>query len=263
MTSASEAITKVREAIPRLQTKADDYRALLAEGYVSRHSVLDQQQMLADAQADLNISLSRLAEARASMAEAAKARAHLVSELRRTVLEQQRDYEMRLASAEQEYHKHKGRDELMLIRAPIDGEVSHLMTYTLGGVIAAAQTLMNIVPDGQELEIEAVIDNKDIGHIRAGQKVQIKVQSFPFGRYGVMTGEVLGVTATATVDEKKGAIYKARMSMPDRQQRQALFPHPLVAGMDVTVEVKIGHRRVIEYFMSPLLTAVREAGREW
>lgn len=130
-------------------------------------------------------------------------------------------------------------------------------------MIPAAQTLMNIVPDGQELEIEAVIDNKDIGHVRTGQKVQIKVQSFPFGRYGVMTGEVRGVTATAAVDEKKGAIYKARIAMPDRQQRQALFPHPLVAGMDVTVEVKIGHRRVIEYFMSPLLTAVREAGREW
>lgn len=261
--SALEAMSKVRESIPRLQSKANDYRELLTDGYVSRHSALDQQQMLSDAQADLNILNSRVAEARASMAEAAKARSHLLSELRRTVLEQQRDYEMRLAAAEQEYHKHKDRDELMMIRAPIDGEVSHLMTHTLGGVIPAAQTLMNIVPDGQELEIEAVIDNKDIGHIRSGQEVQIKVQSFPFGRYGVVTGQVSGVSATAAMDEKKGAIYKARISMPDRQHRQELFPHPLVAGMDVIVEIKIGYRRVIEYFMSPLLTAVREAGREW
>jgi hemolysin D len=261
--SASEAMNKVLEAIPRLQSKADDYRDLLAQGYVSRHSALDQQQMLADARADMNILESRRAEARASLAEAGKARAQLVSELRRTVLEQQRDYEMRLSAAEQEYQKNKDRDELMVIRAPIDGEVSHLMTYTLGGVIPAAQTLMNIVPDGLELEIEAVIDNQDIGHIRAGQEVQIKVQSFPFGRYGLMSGQVKGISATAAMDEKKGAIYKARISMPNKLQRQTLFPHPLVAGMDITVEVKIGHRRVIEYFMSPMLTAVREAGREW
>lgn len=262
LSSATESLNKVRESIPRLSIKAADYKELEADGYVSRHSALDQAQLLADARADAVILRSRVSEVRASLNEAKQARLSLISEIRRTALEQQRDNRLRLATAEQELAKYQHRDELMLIRSPIDGEVSNLMTYTVGGVVAAAQTLMSIVPEGSSIEVEAVVDNKDIGHVTKGQPAQVKVESFPFTRYGLLSGEVLGITASALNDEKKGLIYKARIALPDDITRRQMFPYPLVSGMNATVEMHIGKRRVIEYFLSPLMVSVAEAARE-
>jgi hemolysin D len=260
--SARESLAKVLESIPRLAEKAQDYESLLADGYVSRHSVLDQIQTLADARADALILKNRIVEIQASLQEATQARASLVSEMRRQTLEQKRELETRLSSVKQEYEKYKGRDDLMVIRSPIDGEVSHLMTYTVGGVIPAAQTVMSIVPSGADLEVEAVIENKDVGHVQPGMATQIKLETFPFAEYGFLTGEVRRMTANAINDDKKGLIYKALIALPSVSMRTDSFPHPLKAGMNASVEIKVGKRRVIEYLLSPMITSVREAARE-
>lgn len=262
VSTAVESLNKVRESIPRLEIKASDYKQLEVDGYVSRHSLLDQVQMLADARAEFAIWTSKILEARSALLEAQHSKELLVSEMRRTVLEQQRDYQNRLDTTQQELAKYKDRDDLMFLRAPIDGVVSNLAVHTVGGVVTAAQTLMSIVPEENALEIEAVLANKDVGHIQNGQLAQIKFESYPFTRYGLLSGRVLGITANSVADEKKGLIYKVRVSLPDQQTRMKDFPHPVIAGMATTVEIKIGNRRVIEYFLSPFITSVSEAAHE-
>lgn len=261
--SATEALKKTKESIPRLEIKAADYRELEAQGYVSRHGMLDQQQMLADARADTVILQSKVAEARAMLQESQHNLSVLVSEMQRTVLEQRRENQIKLNSAEQELAKFRDRDQLMVVRAPINGEVSHLMTYTIGGVVPAAQTLMSIVPESSALQVEATVANKDAGHVFAGQLAQIKIDSFPFVKYGLLSGRVIGITANAVEsDDKKALVYKARVELPDNDVLKENFPYPLLAGMSTAVEIKIGKRRVIEYFLSPLLINVQEAARE-
>jgi hemolysin D len=134
--------------------------------------------------------------------------------------------------------------------------------HTVGGVVTPAQALMVIVPDDYPLEIEAYLENKDIGFVDQGQSATVKVEAFPYTKYGTLHGEVMDVSDDAINDEKRGLIYSTRVrlaqtSIAVENKRVKLSP-----GMAVSVEVKTGHRRVLEYFLSPLMEYQSESFKE-
>ena len=117
-------------------------------------------------------------------------------------------------------------------------------------VVTPAQVLMVIVPQDAQVSAEVVIDNKDIGFVQAGQVAAIKLETFPFTRYGTVDAVVRSVTADAVSDDKKGAIFPALLTLKQSAidvdgKRIRLSP-----GMNVTAEIKTGKRRVIEYLLS-------------
>jgi hemolysin D len=152
-----------------------------------------------------------------------------------------------------------------------------------GGVVTPAQALLVVVPAESHLEIEAMVSNRDIGFVHAGQQAEIKVDTFPFTRYGLLHGAVVSVSQDAIVHDKsqdktgdkvQGAetstsepkgqelVYAARISL-DRAQMQ--IDDNLVnlsPGMAVTVEIKTGSRAVISYLLSPLMRYKHESLRE-
>jgi hemolysin D len=134
----------------------------------------------------------------------------------------------------------------------------------VGGVVTPAQALLVVVPQDHPVEIEAQIENRDVGFVREGQPVEIKVETFPFTLYGTISGKVLSVSDDAvSLDKEKGSfLYASRVSM-DRStiQVEGNQVH-LSPGMAVTVEIKTGQRRLIEYLLSPLVKSVRESLRE-
>jgi len=114
----------------------------------------------------------------------------------------------------------------------------------------------------QPVEVEAMLENKDVGFVRAGQAVTVKVETFTFTRYGTVEGEVLSVSNDAIEDEKRGRIYSSRIRLKTNSliingQSVALSP-----GMSVTAEVKTDQRRVLDYFLSPLQQHIDESLRE-
>ncbi len=145
--------------------------------------------------------------------------------------------------------------------APVDGTVQQLAVHTVGGVVTEAQVLMKLVPK-DDLEVEAVLENKDIGFVFQGQPAEIKVNTFNFTKYGVIDAEVADLTSDAIVDEQKGLIYKLRLKMQQTQMQIDGRTVDLLPGMAVVAEVKTGKRRLIEYVMSPLLRKVDESVRE-
>jgi hemolysin D len=167
--------------------------------------------------------------------------------------------------------------------APVDGVVQQLAVHTVGGVVTPAQALAVVVPTDTRLEIEAMVSNRDIGFVHPGQKVEIKVDTFNFTRYGLLHGEVLNVSSDAIArdrqqnasnDRTAGAAtstsepngqelqYAARISLDraDMQVDEKLVK--LGPGMAVTVEIKTGSRRIISYLLSPLTRYSGEALRE-
>jgi hemolysin D len=262
LVSAREILAKINQSIPRLTTKVNDYIELEKNGYVAKHALLDQIQALEDAQSDQKIQLSRIEEAKSSLTDAKNTLTGIVSEMKKNIQEQKRDFELKLSASGQELKKYKQRDQLMELRAPIDGVVSQMTTFTLGGVVQAAQSMMTIVPDNQEYIFEASVANKDIGHLKIGQNASIKIESYPFTQYGFLTGVISSIAADASIDEKKGLFYKVNVKIPVKSAREQDFPHQLIPGMAATVEVNIGKRRVIEYFLNPFLESVQEAIRE-
>jgi hemolysin D len=164
--------------------------------------------------------------------------------------------------------------------------VQQIAIHTVGGVVTPAQQLMVIVPADSHLEIEAMVPNKDIGFIAAGQPAEIKVDTFNFTKYGLLQGRVLSVSQDAIVRDKSSAagsgtsagadtspeaagakggqdlVYAARVSLDRTAMEVDGRMVNLAPGMAVTVEIKTGTRRVIEYLLSPLLRYRQEALRE-
>jgi len=153
----------------------------------------------------------------------------------------------------------------------------------VGGVVTPAQQLMMIVPTESRLEAEAMISNRDIGFVSAGQDAEIKIDTFNFTRYGLLHGKVTSVSQDAIVRDKptdktnaskSGALsdssepegqellYSARVALDETQMQIEDKLVNLSPGMAVTVEIKTGKRRIIEYLMSPVLRYRHESLRE-
>lgn len=162
----------------------------------------------------------------------------------------------------EELSKAKSLYEKQILTAPVSGEVQELAIHTVGGVVTPAQKLMVIVPTNDTLQVEAVLENKDIGFVYEGQQAEIKVHTFPFTKYGVIDAKVIGMTDNAIADEKKGLIYKMRLLMQQTEMLVNGKMVKLIPGMTVTAEIKTGKRRLIEYFLTPLLRYKQESVRE-
>ncbi|WP_419641145.1 HlyD family efflux transporter periplasmic adaptor subunit [Thiolapillus sp.] len=140
------------------------------------------------------------------------------------------------------------RQQAHRLIAPIDGIVQQLAVHTVGGIVTPAQQLMVVVPQSAKLEIEAFVDNKDIGFVQEGQAVAIKLDAFPFTKYGTLDGRIIDVSDDAVSDEKRGLVYKARVSLEQSVVQVGDKQVRLGPGMSASVEIKTGQRRLIEFF---------------
>jgi hemolysin D len=188
----------------------------------------------------------------------------------RTVLDaleaeiRQRDAEILAAkgqidSLDQELTKARYEQSLTELRAPVAGTVQQLAVHTLGGVVTPAQPLLTLVPSDQHVEVEALLENKDVGFVHAGQPVSVKVETFNFTKYGRVAGEVVSVSQDAIKDEKRGQVYNAKVRLARSQLLIDGRSVALAPGMAVTVEIKTDQRRVIDYFLSPLEQHLQES----
>jgi hemolysin D len=143
-----------------------------------------------------------------------------------------------------------------------DGTVQQLSVHTIGGVVEPARTLMIIVPSKGGLEVEARILNRDIGFIHVGQVAAVKLEAFPFTRYGAVPGRVTRISRDAVADQKLGSIYMATILLDRATIAVDERMIPLSAGLAATVDIRTGSRRIISYLLSPIETSVSQAGRE-
>ena len=144
------------------------------------------------------------------------------------------------------------------ITTPVDGTVLSLTVKTIGGVVNAGQQLAQIVPEKVPLYVDAALDNQDVGFVKPGQRVVVKVATYPFQRYGYLEGTVENISPDAIQDDKKGLIYKAKIKLNDdkssKQNQLKLLP-----GMNISAEITTGQRRIIEFFLDPLMTKADES----
>jgi hemolysin D len=260
--SAKAMVASLQRTLPITRRLAQDYRELLDQQYVPRHAYLEKQQALLDQERDMAVQQARVIELNASRKEAERRRQGILAQTRRAMLDLQQQSEQKAAALAQELKKAEQRDHLMSLTAPVDGTVQQLAIHTVGGVVTAAQPLMVIVPNDQPMEVEAMLENKDVGFVRQGQPATVKVETFTFTKFGTVEGEIVSVSNDAIEDEKRGLIYSSRI----RLLQDSILVHgkkvPLSPGMSVTVEVKTDRRKVIDYFLSPLQQYAGESLRE-
>ncbi len=244
------------------RTRAQDYGKLVEGRYVGRHDYLLREQERIAVERDLAAQRSRLHETQSALSGAREELRALTADTRQQALDGLREADERIRQYAPEVAKTGQRDRLMQLRAPVDGSVQQLAVHTVGGVVTPAQPLLAVVPSREALEVEATVLNKDIGFIRPGQAVTVKIDSFPYTRYGYLTGTVESVSHDAAQDEKLGLVFPSRVRLHGSSFLIDGVRVNLTPGMSLSVEVKTGKRRVIDYLLSPLQQHAGEALRE-
>ncbi|MBS7703414.1 HlyD family type I secretion periplasmic adaptor subunit [Chelatococcus asaccharovorans] len=255
-------IAKLDQSLPLLEERVKAREALLEKGLTPRYQVLELRQQVVAMKRDRDgLAAQRLA-ADAAVAGVTRRRAMAMAETRRKFLTDLTAAEATVAELTQELTKAEQRKDLQHLTAPVDGVVQQLAVHTRGGVVQPAQALMVIVPRDDYIEIEAQVLNRDIGFVRDGQTAMVKLEAFPFTRYGTLPGEVVSVSRDAVSDQRLGFVFAARVRLKKETIVVDGREVKLTAGMRATVEIKTGERRVIDFLLSPVIKAVSEAGRE-
>jgi hemolysin D len=257
-----ENITRLKATVPIENERAATYKKLLEDQYVSKMDYLQFEQQRIDRQQELAGQKQKIIQDSAALSEAEKNYRVLESEFQHTRQSELSDAETKAASLSQEVVKAGQKTEFQKLTSPIDGVVQQLAVHTVGGVVTPAQQLLVVVPQQSPIEVEAWLENKDIGFVNIGQPVEVKVETFPFTIYGVIDGKVITVSNDAIQQEKGGLVYSTRVSMARSTMQVEQKKVNLTPGMAVTVEIKTGTRRAIEYFLSPLLKSAQESIRE-
>jgi len=259
LVTVRELIKKLEATLPIARQREADFKSLADQGFMSSHAGQDRTRERIEMESDLATQRARLSEAQAALVESGQARLSYLAETQRALSERHAVAASKREQLTQELSKTDQRSRLTQLVAPVDGTVQQVAIHTEGGVVTPAQVLMVIVPKDAQVTAEVVVDNKDIGFVSAGQIVAIKLETFPFTRYGTVPATVKSVVADAVNDEKKGAIFPAILSLEHATidvdgKRINLSP-----GMNVTAEIKTGKRRVIEYLLSPIQRSVSES----
>jgi hemolysin D len=257
-----EVIKKLQTTLPMAKQREADFKALSDQGFMSGHAGQDRMRERIEIERDLATQQARLKETQAALTESRQAKAAFIAETQRSLSDRQAKATQESAQLTQQGAKTAQREQLTKLTAPVAGTVQQLAVYSTGGVVTPAQTLMVIVPEGGEVTAEVVIDNKDIGFVSAGQKAEVKVETFSFTRYGTVPATLTWVTGDAVNDEKRGAIFPAMLQLERSSIDVDGKAVKLAPGMVVTAEVKTGRRRAIDFLLHPLETKIKESIHE-
>src|SRR5262245_6335554 len=276
-------IHKLETTIPVIQQRVEIRKTLMDKELGSKLTYFENLQQLVEQQEELSVQKSHLHAAEAAVAAIRETRGQAVAEYRRTLSDELAKSEQKANGLTQDLVKAEQKTRLQVLTTPVDGVVQQLAIHTVGGVVTPAQALLVIVPSDSRMEIEAMVSNRDIGFVHAGQEAEIKVDTFNFTRYGLLHGQVLSVSQDAVIRDRKQdqfddhglgtqndtsepkgqeLSYTARISL---DRTRMLIDDRMVnlsPGMATTVEIKTGSRTILSYLLSPLLRYRQETLRE-
>lgn len=260
----SETIIKWQTTLPMISQRVNGLKQLAGKKLVAENQYLELEEIRITQQQDLAAARARDAQLVAAIAECEQQIAALTAQTHAETLTRIADAGRQRNSLHQQLMQAKDLDDRQVLYAPVSGQVQDLTMHTVGGVVLEAQLLMRIVPDDSPLEVEAWLPNQDIGFVQENDRAIIKVHTFPFTRYGTINATVTRISDDAVADNKdKNRLFfgmsllleKNTLPVDGREVR-------LAPGMQVTVEIMTGERRLVEYFLSPLQKHLQESGRE-
>lgn len=260
--TARQGLAKLQATLPLARQREEDFKSLTAQGFVAGHAGQDRTRDRIEIERDLATQTARLNEAQAALAESHRAKAAYLAETQRSLSDRHAKATLDLAQLQQQGAKTAQREQTTRLTAPVAGTVQQLAVFSTGGVVTPAQTLLVVVPEGAGMSAEVIVDNKDIGFVNAGQKAEVKVETFSFTRYGTVPATVSWVTADAVQDDKRGAIFPASLKLEQASLDIDGKAVKLAPGMVVTAEIKTGRRRVIDFLLSPLRQVANESLKE-
>ncbi|PUA29732.1 MAG: secretion protein HlyD [Cellvibrio sp. 79] len=257
-----ETIKKLEQTLPMIGKRADGLRSLYQKNMASEAEYLELEQQRIERTQDLATQQQIQQQLIAAINEAQQQINALKADASSKLLAQIADNRNQIATITEELIKARDLNDKQILYAPVSGYVQQLAVNTIGGVVTEAQQLMIVVPEEENLEVQVMLGNQEIGFVQGNMPAEIKIHTFPFTKYGLIDATVTHISEDAILDEKLGLVYAMHLKMHKSTIRVEAKDVKLIPGMAVTAEVKTTQRRVIEYFLSPLLRYKQESIRE-
>lgn len=252
LTELHQLKANARRRLAASKTLADVKQFALMELLKLESELLEVRRLTSEKQGEFDVLAAQVSSLE-------NQRDNFIAKTRRETLEKLSQAQGTLAVLTQQLIQTREKYRQHQIVAPVDGVVQQLAVHTLGGVVQAAQQLMVVVPDGVALEAEVMVLNKDVGFVYSGQDVEIKIDAFPYTRYGTIKGKVAHISRDAVEDEQLGLVFPAKVLLSGNKILVEDKQVPLQAGMSINGEIRTGDRRVIDYLLSPIQQYQSEA----
>lgn len=279
-------LDKYRAVHQIAQEKERRFRELLDQNFISRVEYLHHQRDWVAADNDVKVQSRSIERARQATVEARQMLTLAAAERRAELLKELNENAAARPDLQRSSDKAREIHALKWLRAPVSGYIQSVSVTTTGGVVTPAQPLVTIVPDGTPLVVEASLSNEDVGYVKVGQPVDIKLDTYPYQRYGALRGTLTSIspdsehrdhnaaTGAASLSasdrdarpdpgaERPAATYRVRVTL-DRDSRLMVDGRParLLPGMSGQADIKTDRRKIYEFFLSPVVKYLDEGTR--
>lgn len=274
LAAGQQTLIKLRETLPVFRKMSESFTQLMQQGFVSTLAAEDKDRERIEREQDFRAQESNVESMRASIAQSEKRLAQVRSSYESQLHNERVGIEGEHTKVAGELSKLQHKASLLELRAPQAGVIKDLATHTIGTVVQPGTIMMTLVPQHEPLLAEVAVKNEEVGFVRAGQEVKVKLATYPFQKYGMLEGKVDHVSADSSAGDAngqrqgggadaQGMNYKAIISFgsqdflaPDGKRLH------MTPGMLVTAEIHQGRRTVLEYLLSPMQRVAQEAARE-
>ncbi|NLW06047.1 MAG: HlyD family type I secretion periplasmic adaptor subunit [Pseudomonadaceae bacterium] len=259
LTKSLEAAEKHRELTEQMLSMRQD---MAKKQLITRITLLETERAAVTALGEEDRVLKEINLIEQELAESQSRFYESQNQILQEPLEQLGQLEAQIAETEEELSKVRSRLDELWVRAPASGLVFNLSVNNQRQVIQPGAVLMQIVPDDVELQAEVRISPDDIGYLSLGQKVNLKVSSYDFARYGYAKGALSRVSAFSTLDEREQPYFKGWVTLDKHYLGSKENQFPLMPGMVVSADILTGEKTLLAYLADPITKGLANSFNE-
>jgi len=249
---ALEAEKNIVQKDHDIATNVYNRRTLLSQqGYASEMQILNDERQINQINGNIERIDGQLANARAEINEFVNRLNSLDAQHRDTAMERIANLSSQIAENQQVIEKLDERQNRTVIKSPTNGLIKGLAINTVGSIVKPAATMMQVVPIDRALVVETKIQPKDVGHLKIGQDVRVKLSSYDFSRYGYISGKLDYISPTTFIDNNESRHYRGRVLL-DKNYVGNNVSNKIIPGMTVMADIVTGNKTVLQYMLKPI-----------
>lgn len=265
--STRDTVAKQRERFKSMDEISNMYEDLHRKKAAAKKDVLEIRMSRMQLEADIAKLENSIREAEHERQSTIASRQTFVMEWKKDISERLVESEQQLTSTRKALDKILQLNEYIQLRSPCDAIVHEIASFPVGSAVREAEALITLVPINCDIELEAEIPAKDIGRVKVGDQVRVKLTAFPFQKHGTLSGVIRTISEDTFQKQQPSSeleaptYYRARVPVTGKL-RNLHNTFRLIPGMEAQAEIKVGTRSVLEYIIHPLIKSLDEAIRE-
>ncbi|MCR6632132.1 MAG: HlyD family type I secretion periplasmic adaptor subunit [Magnetospirillum sp.] len=252
----------LREQVEAVHKIMSMKQELVDKGLISRVNYLDTRREVSRLEGELNRTIGQTVTARDALREMEQRLIDQQATLLKQTMDELGLTIAELAQVQESIGRLEDKVKRLVIPSPTRGYVKGLTVRNAGAVIQPGGVVCDVVPVDREMKVEAKVMPRDVGHLKPGQHVKVKVTTYDFARYGAIQGELTAVSATSFLNDKGEPFFKAQVKLNANHVGEEPGVHVVSPGMTVQTEIVTGDKTLLQYMLKPIFTQMQQSFHE-